>query len=193
MKYFLDFDRTIYDTDSFKKAIAKRPPLLEIARQGKDVATEFFSSTKGVARRRSFLRTFGTFASHGRFAFTPDELRGFLYPDAVAFLKTHSCTIVTYGVRAFITAKVATALTDFPDLHVVYTSRRKGRTLRQLTKDEPEPCVFVDDKVFQLASVTAWCPKVQCIEIRRDGSKGDGRWPVIRSFNELAGALEQKA
>lgn len=185
MKYFLDFDRTVYDTDAFKKAVAKRPPVLELIRQFEGAVAEFVSSDRGKTRRRSFLRTLGTFMSHGRFAFTPEELRGFLYPDAAAFLRAHACTIVTYGVRAFITAKVATALTDFPHLHVVYTSRRKGRTIRRLTKDEPEPCAFVDDKVFQLASVSAWCPAVACIEMRRDGGKGDGRWRVIRSFDEL--------
>lgn len=185
MKYFLDFDRTIYDTDAFKKEIKKRPPVLELLRQGGSAFAEFIAAEKGITRRRTFFRTFGTFASHGRFALEAEVLREFLYPDAVEFLKTHSCTIVTYGVRAFITAKVATALTDFPDLHVEYTSRHKGRTIRRLTKDETEQCIFIDDKVFQLASVSAWCPKVKCIEIRRDKRKGDGRWPVIHSFEDL--------
>jgi hypothetical protein len=189
MKYFLDFDRTIYDTESFKKAVAKRPPVLELLRQLKNAGLEVLHPGEGNRRGRSFLRTLGTFASHGRFAFTPEELRDFMYPDVAAFLESHDVTIVTYGVRAFITAKVTTALTDFPHLHIEYTSRKKGRTLRKLTKDEKEPCTFVDDKVFQLASVALWCPEIKCIEIRRDGGKGDGRWPVVHSLAELENVI----
>jgi hypothetical protein len=186
MKYFLDFDRTVFDTETFKKAVAKRPPLLEVSKQLKNAIKEILSPAQQDFRRRHFLRTLGTYASHGRFAFTAEELRGFLYPDAVRFLKTHHCTIVTYGVRAFITAKVSTALIDFTDLEVEYTSRKKGRTIDRLAKVANEPCTFIDDAVFQLESVSEWCPDVKVIEIRRNGGAGDGRWPVIHSFDEVA-------
>lgn len=186
MKYFLDFDRTIFDTPAFKKNVARRPTLEELARQLKEVAKEFFGPTKETSRWRAFRRTLGTFLSHGRLMFLPEELKQFLYPDVPGFLATHDCAIVTYGVEAFIRAKVASALTDLPVSEVIYTSRKKGRTIRKLTEDKTKgPYVFVDDAHFQLESVALWCPDVKVIEIRRDGQAGDGRWPVIGSLTEL--------
>lgn len=186
MKYFLDFDRTIYDTDAFKKSIAKRPTALELLRQFKAAIAEFFARDHAHSRRRRFARTWGTFLSHGRFSFTPEELKHFLYPEVPAFLAANDCTIVTYGVRAFITAKVTTALTDLPLTDIVYTHRKKGRTIRRLCGKTDDSCTFVDDMVFQLASVAEWCPRVTVVEMRRNGAAGDGRWPVVHSLEELA-------
>ncbi len=185
MKYFLDFDRTVFDTVAFKKAVAKRPPVLIVIGQLKDALVEFFRPSTDTSRRRHFMRTWGTFLSHGRFAFTPEELQEFLYPDAVVFLQTHDCTIVTYGVRAFITAKVVSALSAFPNLHIEYTSRKKGRTIRRLCQESKDDCTFVDDAHFQLESVAEWCPSMRIIEMRRDGNPGLGRWPVVHSFSEV--------
>lgn len=186
MKYFLDFDRTVFDTDAFKKSIRRHPTVLELWRQFKAATAEFFAPTGHKVRRQMFFKTWGTFLSHGRFAFTPEELREFLYPDAIAFIATHDCTIVTYGVRAFITAKVTTALTDIKLADTVYTSRKKGRTLRRLTEGANDICVFIDDMPFQLDSVEKWCPHVKVIEMRRNKASGAGRWRVIHSFDDLS-------
>ncbi len=185
MKYFLDFDRTIFDTPAFKKSVARRPTILELLKQAKDVIASLF--THGTERRlRLFRSALGAYLSHGRFMLTPGELKAFLYPDVPAFLATHDCTIVTYGVEMFIRAKVTSALTDIAIGDVVYTSRKKGRTIRRLTAEkESGPFVFVDDAHFQLESVARWCPDVKVVEIRRDNLPGDGRWPVVRSLDEL--------
>jgi hypothetical protein len=185
MKYFLDFDLTLFDTTRFRAAVKKRPTVRELFHQLHEVLPSVFVRNNKEPRFRRFLTTLGTFITHGRLLFTPQELREFLYADAPAFLKTHDCTIVTYGVRAFITAKVTTALTDLPVTTIVYTSRKKGSTLHKLSKDLEEKCVFVDDKVFQLESVSRWCPKLDVIEIRRDDGAGDGRWRTIHGLNEL--------
>ncbi|MDB5195300.1 MAG: hypothetical protein JWO84_484 [Parcubacteria group bacterium] len=185
MKYFLDFDRTVYDTDAFKKSVARRPTFLELIRQFEAAVLEFARPHATMTRRRRFLRTWGTFLSHGRFTFTPEELKQFIYPDVPPFLAAHDCTIVTYGVRAFITAKVTTALTDLPLTDIVYTSRKKGRTIARLCAQAADDCTFIDDMLFQLASVAQWCPDVTVVEMRRNGGAGDGRWPVIRSLEEL--------
>lgn len=189
MKYYFDFDRTVFDTESFKRAYAKRPSIHELLHQAKEVVKEFLSNSRSISRRRIFSRTLGTYLSHRRFGFLPEELKEYLYPDAAAFLAAHSkdCTIVTYGVRAFITAKVANALTSYPLGDIVYTPRKKGRTLKRLTHGKEGPFIFVDDAHFQLESVGEVCPEITLYEIRRDGHKGDGRWPVIRSFEELPG------
>jgi hypothetical protein len=188
VKYFLDFDRTVFDTVSFKKAIAHRPAALEVLRQVPAALTEIISPGRSTTRRRAFSQAFGTFMSHGRFAFTPDQLREYLYPDVPEFLRTHDCTIVTYGVRAFITAKVTTALNDLPLTAIVYTSRKKGRTIRRLAGKMQNECTFIDDAHFQLESVARWCPDVTVVEIRRDKKKGDGRWRVINSLSEIESA-----
>jgi hypothetical protein len=191
MKYFLDFDRTVFDTVSFKKALKRRPTVLELVHQLKMSIQEILSPTHPAGRRSTFLKTLGTFLSHGRFAFTPEELRQFLYPEVPEFLQSHDCTIVTYGVRAFITAKVTTALTDLPLVDIVYTSRKKGRTIERLSREVKTGCTFVDDAIFQLESVTAYCPTVTVIEMRRDDRPGDGRWDVIHSLSDLV-ALKNK-
>ncbi len=185
MKYFLDFDRTIFDTDQFIVSLEKRPTLRELMHQFYETIEEFFASGQKISRRRRFFKTWGTFLSHGRFMFSSRELQGFLYPDVPEFLRTHDCTIVTYGVRAFITAKVTTALSNMPLTDIVYTSRKKGRSIRRLTKGTTEKCIFVDDMVFQLDSVARWCPQVEVIEIRRNNGTGDGRWRIIHSLEEL--------
>jgi hypothetical protein len=143
MKYFLDFDRTIFDTPSFKKAIAKRPTVLELLRQTKEVAKEILSPGEDMTRRRTLFRTFGTFMSHGRFTISPEEVGMYLYPDVPDFLRAHECTIVTYGVRAFITAKVSATLKEFSNTPIVYTSRKKGRTIKRLSAEAKDECTFM--------------------------------------------------
>lgn len=191
MRYYVDFDRTVFDTPAFKEEFSHTPTLSELWQQAVDLVKEIFSKERTLTLRRIVARTLGTYASHRRFGFSRHELKEYLYPDAVEFFKTHGeiCTIVTYGVRAFITAKVANALTTFTLKDIVYTHNKKGRTIQRLTNGEPGPYVFVDDAVFQLESVSKVCPNVQCVEIRRDGGEGDGRWPVIRSFAELDSVL----
>jgi hypothetical protein len=185
MKYFLDFDRTIFDTPAFKKAIARRPTVLELLRQMKEATKELVSPGESMSRRRSLAKTFGTFLSHGRFTISSEEVVQYLYPDVPDFLRTHDCTIVTYGVRAFITAKVSTTLKEFAETPIVYTSRRKGRTIKRLCAETDDKCTFIDDAHFQLESVSLICPTVTIVEMRRDGTSGDGRWKVIHSLADL--------
>ncbi len=193
MHYFLDFDRTIFDTPAFKRAFKSRPSISELLHQLKEAIAEAFSATRSLSRRRIFTRTLGTYFSHGRFFFVPEELRTYLYPDAVKFFGEHAkeCSIVTYGVQAFITAKVTSALADLSIADVVYTHRKKGPVIRRLTENQEGPFIFIDDAHFQLESVSKACPKVQCFEIRRDGNPGDGRWPVISSLDDLEELLSR--
>jgi len=194
MRYFFDFDRTVFDTPTFKKDFAHHPSLMELLRQAKALVLELLDPNRKLTFRRIVTRTLGTYASHRRLGFDQHELKEYLYTDAVEFFTTYGkdCTIVTYGVRAFITAKVANALTHFPLADIVYTHRKKGRTIKRLTQGHEGPFVFVDDAHFQLESVSAWCPDVTVVEIRRDQGTGDGRWPVIRSFDELHPLLEER-
>ncbi len=191
MRYYVDFDRTVFNTPAFKEEFSHTPTPTELWQQVVDVFKEIFSPDRKLTLRRIVARTLGTYASHRRIGFSRHELKEYLYPDAVEFFKQHGevCTIVTYGVRAFITAKVANALTSFTLKDIVYTHSKKGKTIQRLTKGEPAPYVFVDDAVFQLESVSKVNPNVICVEIRRDGGEGDGRWPVIQTFQELPAVI----
>jgi hypothetical protein len=150
MTYFLDFDRTLFDTYAFKKK-------------------------------------FGMFLSLEEPYLQHLDLKGYVYPDVPSFLATYSksSTIVTFGVRMFLIAKVTDALSTFPTERVVYATRGKGHVIRKLTANKKGPFIFVDDMHFQLESVSKMCPEVKVYEIRRDGREGNGRWPVIRSLEEL--------
>ena len=194
MHYYFDFDRTVFNTPEFKKAFARRATIPELLQQLGNLIKEVLDPTRHLPLQRIISRTFGTFASHGRFGFTPDELKHFLYPDSVTFFNAHAkdITIVTYGVRAFITAKVTNALTNVPLNDIVYTHKKKGSTIKRLAQAQTGPVVFVDDAVFQLEDVHKACPDISVIEIRRDGREGDGRWPVIRTFDELTPLLMEK-
>ncbi len=153
MHYFIDFDRTIFDTPSFKKALRRRD----------------------------------TFLLHlGLLKMSPDDVKKFLYSDVEGFLASHDCTIVTYGVKSFITAKVISALAHFPHVDVIYTTHRKGPVIKKICESRKGAYTFIDDMHFQLESVSKECPDIKVYEMRRDSMKGDGRWPVIHSLNELS-------
>jgi len=156
MTYFIDFDRTIFDTDAFKS-------------------------------RYGLMHMLMTFFATGRSGFAPSELQKYLYPDVPAFLEAHGADtlVVTYGVEAFIMAKVSSALAKFPLKRIVYTAEKKGHIMKKLCAEIPGPYRFIDDAVFQLASVARHCPSVELFEMRRDGRVGDGRWKVIHNLDEL--------
>lgn len=186
MYYFVDFDRTLFNTDAFKEALTK-PSFSDLRMQLKLIRHEFLNPESHGKRMGILNRMVGTYLSHRRFSFSQDELGTYLYPDAREFLKQHAehTTVVTYGVQAFITAKVTNALTNVPLKNIVYTSRKKGRTIHRLSQEIDGPAAFIDDMPFQLESVGKWCPVVKLYEIRRDGKSGTGKWPVIRSFEDL--------
>jgi cystathionine beta-lyase/cystathionine gamma-synthase len=187
MRYYLDFDRTIFDTPAFKKMLSNQPTITELWQQFQDMLEELADPASTGSKRSAFIDAIGTLLSTGRLFFVPNELAKFLHPEVPEFLKKYGpeTTIVTYGVQAFIVAKVSSALTDMSIKEIVYTKHRKGRTIRRLTANQQGPFVFVDDAIFQLRSVSKYCPDVQVIEIRRDGRSGDGRWPVIHTLEEL--------
>lgn len=192
MTYFVDFDRTLFDTPAWKVVVRNRPSIAELAADLERLLLEAHSLRELAHFWHLFTRTLGTFASHGRFLFSSEEVRHYLYRDAEEFIRNHDVVIVTYGVRAFITAKVTSALHELPVKEVVYTKRHKGRTIARLARKYPGPHVFIDDAVFQLASVSRWCPNMLCIEMRRDGTSGDGRWPVATNLEEAVSTIREQ-
>jgi hypothetical protein len=188
MTNFIDFDRTIFDTPAFKKMLTEEFSIKDIPEDLRKIfSKKEDEKVEEVVKQHGLMHTAATFFATGRSGFAPDELSHYLYPEVPEFLKAHGSNtmIVTYGVEAFITAKVSSALAEFSLKRIVYTVEEKGHVMSELTKEIPGPWRFIDDAIFQLESVAKMCPDVEIFEMRRDGAAGDGRWPVIHSLDEL--------
>ncbi len=163
MTYFLDFDRTVFDTDPFKEYLRARPGL-DLGRSLNDQVQD------------------------GSLAFAHGELARFVYPDAAEFLRAHGSdvVIVTFGNAILQQAKVENALAGMMPKDVRYTGDiRKGEYMKERIVAYEGPFAFADDTPHELAGMQAQFPEFSCYEMRRDGGAGDGRWPVIRSLAEL--------
>ena len=171
MRYYLDFDRTLFDTDSFYIYLAGRPELKEAA-------------TLPVME---FVTELNRLTKEGLLTFAPGELSQFLFHDAASFLreKENAVTIITYGNAVFQEMKVKSALMGIPRMSVMYTNEvRKGEYLAPHTHLHTG-AVLADDSVVELEILAEKCPVLKLFEMRRDGKEGDGRWPVVRTLAEL--------
>ncbi len=169
---FLDFDRTLFDTDAFKEYLLTRADTREI------IATD----ENGLARELDMR------ATAGALAFAPGELAPFVYPDAPEYLRAagNEAVIVTFGNPALQKVKIESALAGIPRVSVLYTGdEMKGPYMRERYERYGSSPLFVDDTPLQLASLAEECPKLSLYEMRRDGGKGDGRWPVIHTLSDL--------
>ncbi len=171
MTYFLDFDRTLFDLDEFKKYVYTRPEL----------------ATKKELLEANFAKTLGDLLRSEELNFEPGELTPFLYSDSAQFLrdKENAATIITFGDPELQKKKVQAALVGIPRLSVMYVGElRKGTFLAPHTHLHKN-AVLVDDSPLELEILAAEAPELQLYEMRRDGGVGDGRWPVIHSLSEL--------
>lgn len=166
MRYYVDFDRTIFDTDAFIIAMAERlqVPASELPAVLKEGLTS------------------------GTLTFADLELRPYVYPDALAFLreKENAATIITFGNRVVQEAKIKSALSGIPRLSIMYTeSLHKADYLAPHTHLH-QGAVLVDDRWEELEKLSKMCAPLELREMRRDERRGDGRWQVITSLAELA-------
>lgn len=169
MRYYLDFDRTLFDTDTFKEWLWVREGLTGMPPDERVAETH----------KR---------AEAGTLTFAPGELSRFVYQDAAAFLreKENSATVITYGNTALQEAKTKSAFQGIPRVSVMLTGFvRKGAFLAPHTHLH-SGAVLIDDAPSELEILASECPAIGLYEIRRDGMDGDGRWPVIRSLSDLS-------
>ena len=172
MMYFLDFDRTTFNTDAFT------PYLRE-----KFIGTVFADLPSDV-----FATAMDTLVRENTLTFEPGELSSFLYEDAGRFLrdKENGVMLITHSNPAFQKAKVESALHGIPRISTIYTGDvRKGDYLAPHIGMYGTSPVFVDDTVLELEIFSARCPGAVVYEMRRNGEPGDGRWPVLTSLTEL--------
>lgn len=170
--YFLDFDRTVFDTELFFESLKDHP-----------IAGPVYTRAQGDHKmmRQTLLETPG-------FIFSPGELSRFVYEDAARFLrdKENGVMLITYGAEGFQKAKIESAIHGIPRISTIYTGDvRKGAYIGPHIGMYGATPVFVDDAPLELEILAVHAPNAQLYEMRRDGGAGDGRWPVIRSLSEL--------
>lgn len=172
MRYFLDFDKTLFNTDAFIGYLCEKINTPELAKlpqsERNDVALSAYET--------------------GKITFEDGELAQFVYGDVAEFLRlaANNATIVTFGSPGLQKAKIENALSHIPRLQVVYTlGKDKGPFVKEQLGESGSESVFVDDAVALLESVALSCPNAHIFEMRRDGKPGDGRWRVVTSLYEL--------
>ncbi len=153
MTVLLDFDRTIFDTDTFIDYCFKKLPSLK----------------DHIGEELELAALANSHILNGNLRFEPGELRQFLYPDVMAFLEKRNpqdLAILTWGNEDLQRSKVeSTGIVDRFS-RVVYTSELKGHAIKKLLP-LPQPIVFVDDDGMQLDSVAAEVPEVMRVWMRR--------------------------
>tara|TARA_R110000824_G_scaffold401771_1_gene615924 strand:+ start:578742 stop:579266 length:525 start_codon:yes stop_codon:yes gene_type:complete len=170
--YLIDFDRTVFDTDSFINYLKTH-----------DAAKQF-----SALPELELASALNAAVQEGSLQFAPGELSKFLYEDAARFLrdKENGVMLITYGNADLQKAKVESALFGIPRISTMYTGEiRKGEYLAPHIGMYGQSPVFVDDSIPELEIMTINCPQVRCFEMRRDGATGDGRWDTLHSLTEL--------
>lgn len=170
MHYFLDFDRTLFDTERFLSYLFAKP---ECAGLSKPPHKELAADLDALVRA-------------GALSFQGGELAQFLFPDVADFIARHECTLVTAGPAEWQKAKVESALQG---ARVFYTGGNghtpKGPVVLRAMEGLAGPFCFADDHPVQLESVASSVPAVRVFEMVRYGGAGTGKYPLVRSLAEL--------
>jgi hypothetical protein len=174
MRYYLDFDRTIFDTDRFAPWVRSR----------------FAGTAMETMPSAEFGVVMDQKITSKEFSFPPGELSQFLYPEVAGFLrdKENAVTIITFGNPTYQKAKAESAFYGIPRVSVMYTADvRKGAYLAPHTHLH-QGAVLADDAPLELEILAASCPGLVLYEMRRDTATSDGRWPVVHSLHDLPNA-----
>lgn len=187
--YFLDFDRAIFDTDAYNASLADMPGCAEFREEIlATIAKKRDETLTGGAGRSATWDKVSAAIHAGTLSFSPGQLEKFVYPDALEFLRGlgNEAVVVTYGEVSRQKVKVESALANVVRVTVLYTDHQsKAEYLSTWPGYYGQEAVFVDDRVVELEGLAVRFPKLKLFEIRRDDKEGDGRFTVIRSFNEL--------
>jgi hypothetical protein len=181
MMYFLDFDRTLFDTDTFREWLLKHPLC-----SGYKERVDGFPI--GSPERQEVWKEIWEFVQKGEILLSDADIRRYVYPDVAHFFETHApnIVIITFGPPGWQEFKVKRAL-PFSYRDAIFNDgiESKADSIIAWHKNQPVSGIFVDDHVFQLETAAQVCPELSLFEIRRDGGAGDGRWPMVRSLTEL--------
>lgn len=183
MRYYLDFDRTLFRTDDFYHFQKTHPFFCEHVALLQSLIDNTSTNRQAVNNT-----LYNTMQKNG-FSFRKGEIAEYVYPDVVPFLNRYKDTvcIITFGHPDYQKMKIdASGLSSYVSELLLVDDVLKGAYFSSREPKESE-FVFVDDSVEQLADVAAHFPNAHVYEIRRDGKAGDGRFPVIHSLAELDG------
>lgn len=189
MTYFLDFDRTLFDTDAYNQFLLSHPGCASFRDELATVLAQGRDETKLPSMERTAVwdKLSDAFSS-GAITFAPGELSPFVYHDVAEFLRHmgNEAIIITYGERTRQKAKLESALAGTVRLTVLYTEDSlKAEYLQKYPHLVPANAIFVDDVVEHLEGIATAFPHVALFEMRRDGGAGSGRWKTIHSLTEL--------
>lgn len=165
MKYLLDFDRTLFDTDAF---------VAQVERDGRGGA----------------LLTPGIWDQYHVQDFLYADVLSWL--KTVAREDVYIVTALAGGdeAAAFQRAKLASGGFNELVTDTHFVSGLKGEVVAEIAKQFPpeEPIVFVDDRIEQCLSVQACAPQVTvCLMVREPESIGEvstvQRMPVVHDLS----------
>jgi FMN phosphatase YigB (HAD superfamily) len=182
MTYFIDFDRTLFDTAR----------MYQCAIDEGRVPERFVSIVRTAVHGRADYTApgwdeFFTLFETGELDIIGDRARTLVFNDATDFLRAHGSesVIVTYGSEIIQNRKIdASGIRDLVSGVMLVGQRPKGEYLKEHTAED-SAAVFVDDSPSQVTSVRTHCPWITVFEMRRDGGSGSGVCAPIQSFHEL--------
>jgi hypothetical protein len=189
MIYFLDFDRTLFDTDAFNLSLVDEPGCALFKDELYDVfSKERDTTSEGVSKRKAVSDKVSEALRCGDLVFEPGYLSRFLYADVSEFLRSmgNEAIIITYGETDRQREKVKSALSNFTRITVLYTDDKpKADYLVSWPGYTGAPAILVDDWLRELEAVEKQLPNIRLFEMRRDKSKGSGKFPVVHSLLDL--------
>jgi hypothetical protein len=189
MTYFLDFDRTLFDTDAYNEYLLTLPACASFRTELSEVFKVGRDETKLSPEFRAVVWDKITdVIKSGVLSFAPGELSQFVYHDVPEFLRHmgNEAIIITYGEKTHQKAKLESALSGTVRLTVLYTEDLlKSEYLEKYPHLVPGQAIFVDDLAEHLEGVEKTFPHVSLYEMRRDGEEGSGKWKTIHSLTEL--------
>ena len=189
MTYFLDFDRTLFDSDAYNEYLLTLPACAPFHDELREILSEGRDETKLPTKYRTAVWDKLTqVLQSGELTFAPGELSQFVYHDVSEFLRHmgNEAIIITYGEKTRQKVKLESALAGTVRLTVLYTEDLlKSEYLEKYPHLVPGQAIFVDDLAEHLEGVQKAFPYVSLYEMRRDGKEGTGRWKTIHSLTEL--------
>lgn len=197
MKYFLDFDRTLFDTDAFNASLPDEPGCAAFKEDLKRVLAQGRDDTLAPPTERAIVWERMTQAlKSGELSFAPGYLQRFVYPDVTAFLTNigDDAIIVTYGEETRQRAKVESALAHLTSVPVLYTGELgKAEFLASWPGYTGDAAVFIDDRTPELVALSERFPELTLYRMQRKGARTttpeqeqETRWTDIQSLVELS-------
>ena len=189
MIHFLDFDRTLFDTDAYAQSLIEEPGCASFKEELRAVFAQRRDDTLtgGVERTYVWNKVTEAFRS-GTLSFPKGYLAKFLYQDVAEHLRNmgNEAIVVTFGEQNRQQKKIESALADIVRLTVLYTdTKNKAEYLASWPGYYGQEAIFVDDRPIELEALSSAFPNLKLFEMRRDGKAGDGRFSVIHSLSEL--------